>query len=502
MTFSHLEAGTAEDEWGRAGVRNLPELRLEVPPHGHVVVLLAHPDDEALGCPALLSRLGAAGRPVRILLFTAGEHSHPHSSTHPPERLRAIRLAEFDSALTALGGEVTYEFLDLGDGALRHRDEEILAEVEAATADLPGPLTLVAPYSGDGHGDHEALGAAALEVGHRRQATVVEFPIWYWHWAAPEDRAWRTWEFLPDPTGFDREALWAHYPSQTRPLSDRAGDEAILPPGLLDHFRRGGDTVAVTRFGGGDDAERPAAEVGSVADGHGHTAAEVAAGSTAHDARTAEAVFDRVHSQRPDPWNVRSSDYEIAKRRALIAALPPGPYAHILEIGCSIGELSRDLATVGGRVTAIDASSEALAQARGRHGGTGIDFVHGTIPGTWPEGRFDCVVLSETGYYLSPTQLEQTLDRIEASTRDEFVLVLCHWTGAIEDWPLDAEAVHARSLARWPDALRLHHSVGDYRLDVLGVSRTGVPRAAVTDVAETRAEVSHAAREGEEQGLR
>ncbi len=174
---------------------------------------------------------------------------------------------------------------------------------------------------------------------------------------------------------------------------------------------------------------------------------------------------------------------------------------HILEIGCSIGELSRDLATVGGRVTAIDASSEALAQARGRHGGTGIDFVHGTIPGTWPEGRFDCVVLSETGYYLSPTQLEQTLDRIEASTRDEFVLVLCHWTGAIEDWPLDAEAVHARSLARWPDALRLHHSVATTG-STSSVSPAQVPRAAVTDVAETRAEVSHAAREGEEQGLR
>lgn len=486
MTFSHLEAGTAEDEWRWAGVQGLPELRLETPTEAHVVVLLAHPDDEALGCPALLARLGAAGHSVRVLLFTAGEHSHPHSSTHSPERLRTIRLAEFDSALTALGGEVTYEFLDLGDGALPHRGEEILAEVEAATADLPGPLTLVAPYSGDGHGDHEALGAAALKVGRRRQATVVEFPIWYWHWATPEDRAWRTWEFLPDPAGFDREALWALYRSQTAPLSERAGDEAILPPSLLDHFRRGGDTVAVTRFGDAA-AERPAAETGGAADGHEHTAAELAAGTTAHDARTAEAVFDRVHSQRPDPWNVRTSDYEIAKRRALIAALPPGPYAHILEIGCSIGELSRALATVGDRVTAIDASSEALALARGRHGGTGIDFVHGTIPGMWPEGRFDCVVLSETGYYLSPEQLEETLDRIEASIRDEFVLVLCHWTGAIEDWPLDAEAVHAACLARWPDALRLHHSEGDYRLDVLRVSRPAV---------------SHPAHEGEEQGLR
>ena len=57
MTFSHLEAGTAENEWRRAGVQGLPVLRLETPPHGHVVVLLTHPDDEALGCPALLARL-------------------------------------------------------------------------------------------------------------------------------------------------------------------------------------------------------------------------------------------------------------------------------------------------------------------------------------------------------------------------------------------------------------------------------------------------------------
>lgn len=454
MTFTHLDETTPEDAWAEAGVAELPRFAPDTLPGGSVVVLLAHPDDEALGCPGLLTRLGAEGREVDVLLCTAGENSHPQSPTHTPAQLREIRLAEFDSALTGLGGSITARYLDLGDGGLPARYEEILAEVDAAVSALPAPVTIVAPYSRDGHGDHETLGRAALEVGRRRSATVLEFPIWYWHWADPADRAWREWGFLPDPAGLDRQALWAHYPSQIRPLSDRPGDEAILPAEFLAHFARGGDTFAVTRFGSADD----------------HTGTGQV--RETNDARTAEAVFDRVHTERPDPWEVRTSAYEIAKRRALIAALPEGRFDHILEIGCSIGELSRALAEVADHVTAVDASSAALAEARRRHSGHGIDFVHGTLPDDWPAGRFDAVVLAETGYYLTPVQLEQTLDRIAESTRDDFILVLCHWTGEIEDWPLDAAQVHAICLGRWPDALRLHHDVGDYRLDVLHVSRT------------------------------
>ncbi len=86
MTFTHLDETTPEDAWAEAGVAESPRFAPDTLPGGPVVVLLAHPDDEALGCPGLLTRLGAEGRDVDVLLCTAGENSHPQSPTHTPER--------------------------------------------------------------------------------------------------------------------------------------------------------------------------------------------------------------------------------------------------------------------------------------------------------------------------------------------------------------------------------------------------------------------------------
>lgn len=442
MTFSHLQRSTLESAWVEAGVRNLPRLSAASSAHGTVVVLLAHPDDEALGCPGLLRYLDRAAASVAVVLFTAGEKSHPDSSTHTPEQLAAVRLAEFETALTGLNSGAVTTVLHYGDGELHQNANRILAEVDAMAEGLPTPLTIVAPYGDDGHSDHETLGNVAREVGRRRRAAVLEFPIWYWHWAAPDDRAWRSWEFLPDPEGLDREALWEGYPSQTQPLSDLPGDEALLQPEVLAHFSRGGDTFAVTRF-------------------------DTEPGST-NDASTAEEVFDQVHVARTDPWNLRSSKYEIAKRAALVQALPKREYAHILEIGCSIGALSAELAQRGNRTTAVDVSEQALATARTLYPRVpGLQFERVTIPYEWPSGIFDCVVLAETGYYLTPGQLLHTLIRIEASTTPDFTLVLCHWTGAIDDWPLDADQVHEACREFWPDASLVHHRSAEYRLDVL-----------------------------------
>ncbi|MNI83965.1 hypothetical protein D3C73_1408240 [compost metagenome] len=62
------------------------------------------------------------------------------------------------------------------------------------------------------------------------------------------------------------------------------------------------------------------------------------------------------------------------------------------------------------------------------------------------------MVLSETGYYLSPDELGELLARIEASTRPGGTLLLCHWRHPISGWQLDADGVHAmaRSQLGWP----------------------------------------------------
>nr|WP_276584367.1 PIG-L family deacetylase [Brevibacterium permense] len=408
---------------------------------GTVVVLAAHPDDEALGASALLSSAAEAGCDVAILLFTAGENSHPRSSTQSAEQIGTIRIGEFHTALRRLGSRARTRVLDFPDGGLADHRDQVFTKIMSETAHVRRPITIVAPFSRDGHSDHESLGAAALDVGRRREALVLEYPIWYWHWAAPDDELWRSWRFLPDPAALDRRAVLDSYPSQTTPLSDLIGDEAILSPDQIDHYLRGGDTFSVTDFS--------------------------VAAPPFNDANTAAQVFDEVHTESSDPWSVRDSEYEIAKRRTLLDHLPRENYSHILEIGCSIGVLSRELASRSRRVTALDASPQALRIARKTSDAPNLDFVEATVPFDWPEGVFDCVVLSETGFYLSRCQLNQTLRLIAESTTPRFVLVLCHWTGEIRDWPLDADIVHDSILEFLPHHRRQVHINGEYRLDIV-----------------------------------
>ena len=70
---------------------------------GPVWVVAPHPDDEALGCGALLAALAQARREVWALLLTDGGFSHPASQLYPRSRLSATRLAEWRAGLSVLG---------------------------------------------------------------------------------------------------------------------------------------------------------------------------------------------------------------------------------------------------------------------------------------------------------------------------------------------------------------------------------------------------------------
>src|ERR1700744_4973631 len=54
--------------------------------------------------------------------------------------------------------------------------------------------------------------------------------------------------------------------------------------------------------------------------------------------------FDLLYAQRSDPWDFATSPYEAAKYAATLAALPKPRYKNALELGCSIGVLTQQLA--------------------------------------------------------------------------------------------------------------------------------------------------------------
>ncbi len=443
VNFTHNDAGTSEAAWAGSRAAGLPELPLDdAGLAGRAfIVLAAHPDDESLGAGGLLARLHAVGATVRVLLCTAGEGSHPGSPTTTPEQLAAVRLQEFGDALKRLfgsgagsgAGDPEWQCLGLPDGQLAGHREQIRAAVREASAGCgraAGEVVLVAPYRSDGHTDHDVLGSVAAELSAAAGYALLEYPIWYWLWAAPDGPddlaggAWRGWFRLPlRPAELRaKAAAMAAHTSQVRPLSGLPGDEVLLPPGFLAHFERSWETFAW----------HPA---GAPADGG--SARPYAAGD-------AERLFDAVHARDEDPWRYTSSWYEQRKRFLTLAALPGSSYTAGLEIGCSIGTLSVELAARCGSFLAVDASGTALDRAARRLAHLPAARTHHlTVPNEWPDGSFDLIVVSEVGYYLSPAELAGLFDRIEGSLMPGGTLALCHWRHPVSGWELDGDSVHA-----------------------------------------------------------
>ena len=78
-----------------------------------------------------------------------------------------------------------------------------------------------------------------------------------------------------------------------------------------------------------------------------------------------------------DPWKFATSAYERGKYTLTLNAMPNSRYRSALEVGCSIGVLTRSLASRCDAVVAIDAAQTALVEARRRCADLpGVRFEH------------------------------------------------------------------------------------------------------------------------------
>jgi LmbE family N-acetylglucosaminyl deacetylase len=451
VAFTHSDGGTRETAWLRAGAGNLPDLPMNDAELAGLtfLVVAAHPDDETLGAGGLLHKLATLGADTRVLLCTAGEASHPHSPTKTPRSLKSIRLKEFHDGLATAGLTGHSTFLGLPDGQLAAHRSQIRSALLRALKDLhreAGDVVLVAPLRTDGHTDHEVLGELAAEVASARGHGLLEYPIWYWHWAMATDSRWHGWVRLslkPDEHATKSQALLAHR-SQVTPLSARPGDGVLLSENVLEHFRRPWETFAWTR---------PAAGTYTSAD--------------------AERIFDEVHRTSRDHWSSDASWYEQRKRNLTVATLPESEYASALEVGCSTGSLGKELATRCRKLLCVDASSEAISAAENRLGDLPwVRIAQMTVPKEWPEGHFDLIVLSEIGYYLAPGELQSVLAKVEQSLAPGGTLVLCHWRHPITGWALDGDSVHAQARTQLPWPSTALYREKDFVLEAFTADRS------------------------------
>ncbi len=163
--------------------------------------------------------------------------------------------------------------------------------------------------------------------------------------------------------------------------------------------------------------------------------------------------FERLYRESADPWGYCTSEYERKKYAATLAALPRRRHGLCLEVGCSIGVFTGQLAERCEHVVAIDLSLGALELARRRlQGAPNVDLLRAGFPEETPPGAWDLIVCSEILYYLQPPQFEEAVGWIKAQLSHGASVLAVSWRGVGREEPMLGDAVHdrlAREFAGW-----------------------------------------------------
>lgn len=399
VNFDSRMPGTAAAVWhADSRLHDRPALSLDGV--DELVVVAAHPDDETLGAAGLMKTCADAGLPVRVIMVTDGAPSDDGD-------LAELRAGELETAVKQLAPDARIERLSMPDGGTREHQDYIGARLLDLIAECSTRALVAAPWRGDGHRDHRVVGElAAANLGGRR---LVEYPVWLWHWGEPDhpDVPWDS--FVATSVGPEKREAIAAYASQI------TGDEPVLLPEFLENFDRDVELLI-------ESAPEPEVEDDS------------------NDAID-EAYFDALYDRHDDPWGFDTRWYERRKRALTLAMLPHDRYERALEIGCSIGVLTADLAERCDDLLAVDVSREAVDRARERLGDRAT-VEQMDVSQNMPEGQFDLIVLSEVGYYWDATTLMRVAREARERLREGGVLLACHWRHPVTDYPLTGDWVH------------------------------------------------------------
>lgn len=175
------EGGTSIKDW--LAHNSFPAVDLADCPG--MVIIAPHPDDETLGLGATAAELVASGARVQVVSVSDGGGAYPDATAFDRVRLEKTRRAELAKAMQLLGLPEPVS-LGLPDGRLGEHEKKMADMFTEILEGNPG-LWCAVTWRGDGHPDHEAAGRAAAVAAGRTGATLVEYPLWMWHWATPGD---------------------------------------------------------------------------------------------------------------------------------------------------------------------------------------------------------------------------------------------------------------------------------------------------------------------------
>jgi LmbE family N-acetylglucosaminyl deacetylase/SAM-dependent methyltransferase len=444
VTFDPKTTGTSAEQW-RADPRMGALMPLDLEGAESVTVVAAHPDDESLGAGGLIVECSTRGIPVTVIVVTDGAGSHPASPTHSTTDVAVLRSAEVRDAVALLAPSAIVQMLGYPDGTTTQNEANIERDLSAL---IPTGTLLVAPWRGDGHRDHRVIAEICARIATSRHDSLLEYPIWLWHWAKPRDPSvpWSGFRRLPlsEAAVATKQAALSAHRTQIDGLGPDRGNEPVLLPEFLENFASANE-VFVATYPAGDAISRE--------------------------------YFEQLYERRDDPWRLTTRWYERRKRAITMASLPRARFARGLEIGSSVGLLTAELAKSCDELVAVDISAHAVELARARTRDLpNVRVLNLDATSDLPAGKFDLVILSEVGYFWSSVVLTQAILNIKEQLTEDAVVLACHWRHEVADYLLAGDEV--QRVIREASGLPLvaTHLEEDFRIDVLGTDGRSVAR--------------------------
>jgi LmbE family N-acetylglucosaminyl deacetylase len=122
-----------------------------------VLVVMPHPDDEAIFCGGFLHKLSVMAIPTRVITMTLGEKSTLRYNLKPEDDLAGVRQKELTRALSILGIR-DFQIYHYPDGGLENIGEKVIQAIRTNIQDFrPTHVATLEPDGIYGHPDHIAL---------------------------------------------------------------------------------------------------------------------------------------------------------------------------------------------------------------------------------------------------------------------------------------------------------------------------------------------------------
>lgn len=146
-------------------VNNLTDM--SITSDSKLLVLMPHPDDEAVFTSSLLQKAAEQQIKTRVITFTQGEASTLRYTLSPNDDLATARKKELVNAFSILKVK-DYQILDFPDGGLEDDMKKITTTIKKEIKNFkPTHLITLEPDGIYGHPDHIALSLAVTQTKPR-----------------------------------------------------------------------------------------------------------------------------------------------------------------------------------------------------------------------------------------------------------------------------------------------------------------------------------------------